>query len=258
MVIPLKTKKEIDLMREGGKLLAQVMAQLQERAIEGVSTKELDKLAEELILKYKAKPAFKNYQAKKEKGSFPFALCVSIDDVVVHGTPSDYVLRKGDVVGLDLGLEYKGYFADMATTLIVGEAISPEVARLVKTAKKALKIGIDEIKDGVIFEAVSRKIQNYIEGQGFSVITELCGHGIGKELHEDPTIPNYVDKKANSHLRIKEGMVFCLEPMIAAGRAQLEKSDDGFGYRTKDGSLTAHFEHTIALVNGRPQILTKL
>jgi len=256
-MIPIKTKKEIDLMREGGKLLAQVMAQLQEKAVEGVSTKGLNELAEALIFNYKAKPAFKNYQAKKEKNSFPFALCVSVDDIVVHGTPSDYVLRKGDVVGLDLGIEYKGYFTDMAVTLIVGEAGSPEVTRLVKTAKKALKIGIEEVKDGVIFEVVSRKIQNYIEGQGFSVITELCGHGIGKQLHEDPSIPNYVDKKANSHLRIKEGMVFCLEPMIAAGRAQLEKSDDGFGYKTKDGSLTAHFEHTIALVNGKPQVLTK-
>ncbi|MCG2690078.1 type I methionyl aminopeptidase [Candidatus Parcubacteria bacterium] len=258
MIIPLKTKKEIDLMREGGKLLAQIMAQLQEKAIEGVSTKDLNEIAEALIFDYNAKPAFKNYQAKKEKNLFPFALCVSVDDVVVHGAPSNYVLRKGDIVGLDLGLEYKGYFTDMAITLIVGEANSPEAVKLVKTAKKALKIGIDEVKEGVIFEAVSRKIQNYVEGQGFSVITELCGHGIDKQLHEDPSIPNYVDKKANSHLRIKEGMVFCLEPMISAGRAQLEKSDDGFGYRTKDGSLTAHFEHTIAVVNGKPQVLTKL
>ncbi|MDP2950766.1 MAG: type I methionyl aminopeptidase [bacterium] len=256
-MIPIKTKQEIEIMRQGGKLLAQIMAQLQEKAIEGVSTKDLNELAEALILRFKAKPAFKNYQAKKEKDAFPFALCVSIDDTVVHGAPSSYVLRKGDVVGLDLGIEYRGYFTDMAITLIVGEANSPEAVRLVKVAKKALKIGIDEVKEGVIFEAVSRKIQNYVEGQGFSVITELCGHGIGKELHEDPSIPNYVDKKANSHLRIKEGMVFCLEPMISAGRVQLEKSDDGFGYRTKDSSLTAHFEHTIAVLNGRPQVLTK-
>ena len=245
-MIKIKTKKQIDIMRQGGRILAEIMKELEKRVEIGVKTKELDRVAQALILKYGVEPGFKGYHG------FPAALCVSINSMVVHAVPNNYALQDGDIVSLDLGLLYKGYYADMAVTIPVGN-VDFETLRLIKVTKKALKLGINKAKIGNTFGDIGNTIQRFVEDQGFNVVRELCGHGIGTELHEDPQILNY--SKRHKGDEIKQGMVFCIEPMVTIGDWKLKKADDGFGYETKDGSLSAHFEHTIAVTN-RTQVLT--
>ncbi len=247
-MIEIKSKKEIEIMKEGGKILAGIMEDLKKRVKPGITTKELDRVAETLVLKFGVKPVFKGYE------DFPAALCTSINQVVVHAVPSDYKLKKGDILSLDLGIKYKDFFSDMAITVPVGE-INPEVLRLIKTTKKALKLGIKKSRIGNTFGDIGNTIQRYVEYQGFNVVRELCGHGIGRELHQDPKIPNYGKRRKGPE--IAEGMVFCLEPMVTMGDYNLKKSVDGFGYETKDGSLSAHFEQTVAVTKTGPLVLTK-
>ena len=236
-------------MEEGGKMLASIMKELERLVGPGIATKELDGLAENLVFKYKAKPSFRGYQG------FPACLCVSINEEIVHGLPSERTLKEGDIVSLDLGLLYKGYHADMAVTLPVGK-IDPEASRLLRITKKALKRGIKKTRLGNTFGDISNTIQRCAESQGFGVVRELCGHGIGKELHEEPQILNYGKRKKGPE--IKEGMVFCLEPMLTAGDWKMKKTADGFGFATIDGSLSAHFEHTVAVTKSGVKILTLL
>lgn len=254
-MIPLKSKKEIEIMAEGGKILAKIMKVLEKKIRPGKKTIELERLARELILKSKAKPAFLGYKTEKEEKPYPFCLCTSVNEEIVHVPPSERELKEGDVLKLDLGILWKGYYLDMAKTLPVGK-ISFEAQRLIKVTKKALKLAIKKAIPGNYFGDISNTIQRYVESQGFNVIRELCGHGIGKKLHEEPQILNYGKRKTGE--KIKEGMVFCLEPMVSAGDWKLKKTKDGFGYQTVDGSLTCHFEHTIAVTKKGPQILTKL
>ena len=256
-MIPIKSKQDINIIREGSRILAQIMNELKGKVALGITTNDLNRAAEALVFKYKAEPVFKGYQG------FPATLCTSLNSVVVHQVPSDYKLKVGDILSLDMGIKYKGFCSDMAITIIVDGAklrqstdFDFEAVRMVKAASKALKLGIKKAKVGNTFGDVGNTIQRHIEGQGFGVVRELCGHGIGRELHEEPQIPNY--GKRNSGKEIKEGMVFCLEPMLTMAKSKLRKSTDGFGWETKDGSLSAHFEHTIAIVNGKPQVLTKL
>src|SRR3989344_3159935 len=227
----IKSQKEIEAMREGGKMLAEVLGEIAKMAKIGVTTLELDRAAEALILAYGAKPAFKGYEG------FPYSLCASVNDVVVHGFPSSYVLKEGDVVGLDLGVLYKGYNTDMAVTVGIGD-ISYEAKRLLDVTKKSLRLGIKKVRAGVTTGDVGNTIQRYIEDQGFGVVRELCGHGIGKKIHEDPQIPNYGLRHKGTEL--KEGMVICIEPMVTVGDWHLKKAKDGYGFATKDGSLAAH------------------
>jgi methionyl aminopeptidase len=248
-MIFIKTQKEIQIMREGGKILAQIMRDLKERVKPGISTKELEKRAKALILKYRVKPAFKDYQG------FPALLCTSINEEVVHGVPSERKLKEGDIISLDLGISYKGFFVDMAITLPVGQVL-PEVQRLIRVTKKALKRAIRKVRLGNTIGDIGNSIQRYVERQGFSVIKELCGHGIGKELHEEPQIFN--EGKRHKGPKLREGMVFCIEPMVAMGRGDIEKLKDGYGFKTKDNSLSAHFEHTVAMTRKGCQILTEL
>ena len=248
-MIPIKEKKEIRIMRENGKILVQIMGELEKKVSPGITTKELDRLAKSLIFKYGGKPSFKGY------GNYPAALCTSINEQIVHSIPSERKLKEGDIISLDLGFFNKGFHVDMAITLPVGN-IEPEVNRLLKATKKALKRGIKKAKVGNTFGDISNTIQRHIEGQGFSVVRELCGHGIGRKLHEDPQILNYGKRHAGSE--IKEGMCFCLEPMLTMGEGEIQKSADGFGFETKDGSLSAHFEHTMAITKRGAEILTKL
>jgi len=235
-------------MAEGGRILAEALNAVKRMARPGISTLELDRAAEEFILRRGAKPAFKGYE------NFPYSLCVSVNEVIVHGLPSNYVLKNGDLVGLDLGVLYKGYNTDMALTVAVGE-VSFEAKRLLNVTQKALRLGIKKACSGNTTGDIGNVIQRYIEGQGFSIIRDLCGHGIGKDIHEDPQIPNYGQRRKGTEL--KEGMVICIEPMVTMGDWRLEKSRDGYGYRAKDGSMTAHFEHTVAIVNGNPVVLTR-
>jgi methionyl aminopeptidase len=247
-MISIKTPEGIKIMSEGGKILAKIMKELGKMVRPGITTKELDRAAEALILKYGAKPSFKGHLG------FPACLCASVNEEIVHGIPSDRILKEGDIISLDLGILFEGFHTDMASTFSVGK-ISSEAKRLVKVTKKALEIGIKKTKPGVNINDIGEAIEKYIENEGFGVVRELCGHGIGRELHEDPQIPNYKDKGRGEIL--KEGMVICLEPMATAGDWRIKKAKDGYGFQTKDGSLSAHFEHTIAVIK-RAKVLTKL
>ena len=249
MTIGLKTKKEIEIMAEGAKILANILKELAEQVRPGISTKELDRVAETLIFKSGGICSFKGYDG------FPSCLCSSVNEEIVHSIPSGLILKEGDIISLDLGILYKGYHADMATTLPVGE-INSKSAELIKVTKEALDRGIKEVKPGKTFGDIGRAIQQYVESRGFNVVRDLCGHGIGKELHEEPQILNY--GKPNTGPEIKEGMVFCLEPMVTAGSWKIKKSKDGYGFQTKDGSLSAHFEHTLAVTKNGAKILTML
>ena len=248
-MISIKSKEEIKLMAESGKILAKIMKELKEKVKPGITTKELDRAAEALILKSGGEPNFKGYEG------FPATLCTSINEEIVHVVPSERKLKEGDIISLDIGMKYRGFHSDMAITVPVGKA-RPEIQRLIRVTKKALKRGIKKAKVGNTFGDVGNTIQRYVEGQGFNVVRELSGHGIGRELHEDPKIPNYGKRKTGSE--IKTSMVFCLEPMVTVGDWKIKKAKDGFGYETVDGSLSAHFEHTIAIIKNGPQILTNL
>lgn len=244
----LKTSKEIKTMREGGETLARILKEVSLKIQPGVTTKELDTLAETSILESGAKLAFKGYE------DFPGTICTSVNDEVVHSIPGERILKEGDIVTLDMGLIWKGYYLDMARTFPVG-TVSLEAARLIRIAKKALKLGVNKAKIGNTVGDIGNTIQRFVEGQGYGVVRELCGHGIGKELHEDPKVLNYGKRKSGEEL--KEGMVICIEPMITVGDWKLEKAQDGHGYKTKDGSLSCHFEDTIAITSRGPLVLTE-
>jgi methionyl aminopeptidase len=246
-MISIKSKEEIRVMAAGAKILAKIMKELERGVKPGISTRELDRAAEALILKSGGKCSFRGYQ------DFPACLCTSINEEIVHALPSERILKEGDILSLDLGMEYRGFHSDMAITLPVGK-VNPEAQRLIRVTKKALKRGIKKIRPGNTIGDVSNTIQRYVEDQGFSVVRELCGHGIGKELHEDPQILNY--GRRHSGPEIKEGMVFCLEPMVTMGNWKLKKSEDGHGWETQDGSLSCHFEHEVLVTKNGAKILT--
>lgn len=246
-MIKLKTQKEIEVMVEGGKILAGIMKELGEMVKVGIKTSELNRVAETLILKSGGKASFKNYRG------YPTAICTSVNEEVVHAVPSERKLKEGDIISLDIGMEYKGFNADMARTFAVGK-IPSKTKKLVEVTKEALKIGIREVKIGNTLGDIGFAIQKYVESQGFGVVRELCGHGIGKEIHEDPQILNYGEK--GTGYKIKEGMVLCLEPMVTAGDWRLEKAKDGYGFKTKDNSLSCHFEDTVAVLKDGVKILT--
>jgi len=247
-MVNIKTEKEIQTIKEGGRILATVLKELEKMVKPGVTTLELDRAAEALIVSMGAKPAFKGYDG------FPYSLCASVNENIVHGYPSSYALKEGDIIGLDLGVLYKGFNTDMATTVAVGN-VSFEAKRLVDVAKKSLRLGIKKAKVGNTVGDIGNTVQRFVEDQGFGVVRELCGHGIGKELHEDPKIPNF--GKRQSGEKLVEGMVICIEPMVTMGDYTLRKSDDGYGYATRDNSLSAHFEHTIVITEKGPRILTE-
>ncbi len=248
-MIEIKTNQEIEIMAQGGKILALIMKELKRKVKPGITTKQLDKAAEGLVLKYGGQCSFKGYQG------FPFCLCTSINQEVVHALPSNRVLKEGEIISLDLGFFYKGFHTDMAISLAVGR-VSPEVQRLIRVTKKALKRGVKKIKPGNTLGDVGNTIQRYVESQGFNLVRDLCGHGIGREIHEEPQVLNY--GKRHSGLKIKEGMVLCLEPMVTEGDWKIKKIKDGFGYQTVDGSLSCHFEDTIAITKNGCQVLTNL
>lgn len=247
-MITIKTKEEIQIIREGGKILSNTLKELEKMAHIGVTTLELNRAAEALILSAGAKPAFKGYEG------FPYALCASVNENIVHGYPSNYALKNGDILKLDLGVLYKGFNTDSAITVAVGD-VSYEARRLINVTKKSLRLGIKKAKVGNTIGDIGNTIQRFVEDQGFSVVRDLCGHGIGKTVHEDPKIPNF--GKRGTGEKILEGMVICLEPMVTMGKYDLRKSDDGYGYATRDNSLTAHFEHTISITEKGAIILTE-
>jgi methionyl aminopeptidase len=267
-MIKIKNQQEIEIMREGGKLLAGILERLKEEAKPGVTTNELNKLAESLVFQYGGECSFKGYNVPDDANPnrvYPSCLCTSINDVIVHAIPSDRALAEGDILSIDIGMKYKGFHNDMATTVAIGE-IKPKTKKLLEVTQTALEIGIEKIKPGNKIGDISRAVQKYIEGQGFGVVRELCGHGIGKDVHEDPEILNSVtpDKEMvdkvgytdDGQVVIKEGMVLCVEPMVTVGDWHIKVARDTFGFATKDGSLSAHFEHTIAVTKDGHLVLT--
>lgn len=256
-MISIKTPEEISVMAEGGKKLAGVMEQLISLVKPGIATKELDRVAGALILDSGAKIAFQGYDG------FPGAICTSVNEEVVHSVPSSRVLQKGDIITLDIGLiwpaspklqrDEQGWFLDMARTIPVGK-IDGKRKRLLSVTQQALEIGTAQAKVGNRVGDISHAIQQFVEAKGYNVVRELCGHGIGKELHEDPKVLNYGDRDTGSAL--KEGMVICIEPMITVGDWKLKRSKDGHGFETKDGLLSCHFEDTIAITSRGPLALT--
>ena len=247
-MIIIKTPKEIEIMQEGGKILAEILSQVSQAVKPGITTNQLNKLAEELILKYKARPSFKGFQG------YPASLCASIDEEVVHALPGQRKLKEGNIIGLDLGIFFKGYCTDAAVTVAVGK-IKPEVTRLLQITKKALEIGLNQIKPGHHISDIGSAIQKYVEKEGFNVVRQLVGHGVGKKVHEDPQIPNF--GQPGKGPEIKERMTLAIEPMVTIGRPEVEESKDGYGFVTKDKSYSAHFEHTVAVTKGGYLVLTK-
>lgn len=252
-MIIIKTLDEIKIMREGGKVLANIIKQVSDAVRPGIATKCLDELCEELILKYGAKSAFKNYKAEGFSRAYPSSLCVSVNEEIVHAVPSDRILKQGDIVSLDCGIWYSGLCVDMAVTVPVGK-IAPEAGRLIRITKKAFKRGLKKIRPGNTIGDIGNTIQRYVEDQGFNVIRDLVGHGVGKKLHEDPEIPNF--GKRHHGLILKPGMTLAIEPMVVMGGWQVKTGKDGFGIKTLDNSLSAHFEHTVAVTENGCEVLT--
>ena len=248
-MIIIKSKKEIELMREAGKIVADTHELLKEAITPGISTLELDKIAEENIRKYNAIPSFKGY------GGFPGTICASINEQVVHGIPGNQIVKEGDILSIDIGAYYKGYHADAAKTHGVG-IISEENRKLIEVTKESFYEGIKFAKLGSRLSDISHAIQAHVEKHGFSVVRDLVGHGVGTELHEDPQVPNYGPPGKGP--KLKEGMVIAIEPMINAGRYHVKTLLDGWTIVTIDGKNSAHYEHTIAITEDEPLILTKL
>lgn len=248
-MISIKTQEEIEIMAEGGKILASALKELKAKVKPGVTTKELDEFAENYILSCSAKPAFKGY------AGFPNALCASVNEVIVHGVPNNYVLKEGDIVKLDLGVLHKGFNTDSAITVLVGQT-SFEKQRLLKATQKALRLGIKKVRPGNTTGDIGNTIERFATDQNFGIVRELTGHGIGKKVHEEPEVLNY--GKRGTGVKLVEGMVICIEPMLTLGDYKIKKANDGFGYSTKDGSVSAHFEHTIAITKNGARILTEI
>jgi len=247
-VIELKSVREIGLMRRAGHILSEVVDRLRTNVKPGVSTLEIDDDVERFIRSRGARPAFKGYRG------FPATVCVSINEEVVHGIPSaQRRVKEGDIVGLDLGCIVEGYYADCAITVPVGE-VPPRVQQLVDVTRESLQAGIAECRPGRRLSDVSHAIQTHVEGHGFSVVRAFVGHGIGRALHEEPQVPNFGDPGRGPQLR--PGMVLALEPMVTMGSWEVRILDDGWTAVTRDGSLAAHFEHTIAVTETGPEVLT--
>ena len=251
----LKNIEDINKLREGGKILASVLYEAAKKSVPGMKTTELDKLAEKIIREAGGRPSFKNYKTQDDKIPYPASLCVSINEEVVHGVPGERVLKDGDIVSLDLGMEYKGFFTDMAITVPVGEA-SEQAKKLIKTTQEALNLGIMAVKNGAFTGDIGYAIQSFAEKNGFNVVRKLVGHGLGRKVHEPPEVPNFGVKGKGEILR--EGEVIAIEPMITAGRHDIYLDKDLWTWKTKDGSLSAHFEHTIIVTKTGAEIITKI
>jgi methionyl aminopeptidase len=239
-------------MREAGRIVAEVLARIRETVSPGITTAELERIADEIIVqKYDAIPSFKGYRG------FPGMVCASVNEEIVHGIPGRRVLNEGDIVSVDVGVIYKGYHGDAAITVAVGE-IGAESQRLMDVTTQALQIGVAAAVPGNWTTDISKAIQEYVEGQGLSVVREYTGHGIGRQMHEDPQIPNYYDPRVGGRVRLRPGMTFALEPMVNVGDWRTQVLDDKWTVVTADGKRSAHFEHTVAVTKNGPEILTRL
>jgi len=258
-MINIKSKREIECMREAGRIVAEALQLVADSLKAGLTTRELDKAVERLILERGGDPIFKG-QPHPRYGrmlAFPASICASINEEVVHGIPNDRVLKEGDVLSVDVGVRIKGYIADGAATFGVGR-ISKDAARLIAVCKESLMRGIGAARSGARVSDIGRAIQTYVEGEGFSVVRDYTGHGVGRSLWEDPRIPNFVDESMRIDDILRPGMTIAIEPMINAGGWRTREGRNKWTVLTADGSLSAHFEHTIAITEGEADILTVL
>jgi len=268
MPIYIKSKKEINIMREGGRILATVLERLKKEVRPGMTTEKLERLACDLITQAGGRPAFKGYQPSLSAAAFPTALCLSVNSEVVHAPalPSRE-LKEGDIVGIDIGMEYpimangqpvRGMYTDMAATMPVGR-VSRQVEKLISVTEQALELAIAVAQPGKKLSDIGRAIQDYVEDNGFSVVRDLVGHGVGRKVHEDPQVPNfYIRSKNFKDLVLRSGLTIAIEPMVNIGKSDIMTGHDGFSIVTVDGSLSAHFEHTIAILEDGNEVLTAL
>lgn len=255
MAVIIKTKEEIEILREGGKRLASILAKVAKMVAPGVTTKELDEYAYKLIKDGGDGPAFLNYKPEGQSRAYPASLCVSVNNEIVHGIPNaNKVLKEGDIVSLDLGIKHNGLFTDHAVTVAVGN-ITKASQQLLHITKEALAVGIAEAKAGNTVGDIGYAIEKFVGGH-YGIVRELSGHGVGIKIHEDPYIPNY--GKAGKGQKLIPGMVIAIEPMLNIGRAGIVSMSDGYTIKTADGSRSAHFEHTILVTDGEPEILTMI
>ncbi len=252
-MIELKSQAEIGKMRSSGKIVAEILASLVELVRPGVTTAYLDREAERMIAKLGAEPAFKNYRVGT--AVFPAVLCASINEEVVHGIPSDRRVRDGDMLSLDFGVKRDGFYGDAAVTVPVG-TVDEESIRLIRVTRVCLEVAVDQLREGKRLGDIGAVVQEHAESAGYSVVRDFVGHGIGRALHEDPQVPNF-GKIGRGH-RMKPGMVLAVEPMVNMGAAGVRIQEDGWTAVTADGRRSAHFEHTIAITDDGPEILTAL
>jgi methionyl aminopeptidase len=257
MAVKIKTKEDIQILREGGKRHAFILNEVAKAVAPGVSTKDLDDMAARLIAEGGDTAAFLGYKPYGAKRPYPASLCVSVNDAVVHGIPNEipYILKEGDIVSLDLGLAHKGMITDMAVTIPVGK-IDSEAKELLKATKQALDIAIQNAKPGNTTGHIGEAVESFIKPKGFGIVEELAGHGVGYSVHEDPYVPNY--GKAGEGEPLVPGMVVALEPIINEGTRKIKLDKDGYTYRTADGKRSAHFEHTVLITERGSEVLTAI
>ena len=248
----IKAPREIEIMKESCKIVAEILRLLKGMIRPDITTKELDQFAEEFIRSQGAEPAFKGYGSDK-KNLFPATLCISIDDEVVHGIPSNRKLQEGEIIAIDVGVKKKNYYGDGAWTYAVGK-ISDDKAKLLRATEQALEVGIKQARAGNHVHDISAAVQSFVEKQGFSVVRDLVGHGVGQKLHEEPAIPNFGEPRTGPLLQ--KGMTLAIEPMVNFGTYRVRVDSDGWTVRTADGLPSAHFEHTVLVTDNNPEILT--
>ncbi|HEY0555950.1 MAG TPA: type I methionyl aminopeptidase [Thermoanaerobaculia bacterium] len=246
MAVVLKTPGEIELMDRANRIVHQVLEAVGQRMVAGVKTRELDRLAEQVIRAAGGVPAFLHYRG------YPATLCISVNDVIVHGIPGEVPLQEGDIVGIDCGVFYKGYCGDAARTFAVGR-IDPAAERLLRVTEEALHLGVAQVRPGGRVQDIGWAVQQHAESHGYSVVREFTGHGVGTSLHEDPQVPNF--GVAGKGPKLKPGMVLAIEPMVNAGACGIRMDPDGWTARTEDGSLSAHFEFSVAVTPAGAQVL---
>ncbi|MGB7759865.1 MAG: type I methionyl aminopeptidase [Bryobacteraceae bacterium] len=251
-----KTAAELEKMRQAGLLVWRILQKMKEMAVPGVTTLDLETVAEKMIADAGAKPAFKGYYVPAAGEAFQFVLCTSVNSEIVHGMPNaKRVLKPGDIVSIDTGVKLDGYYGDSAITVPIGE-VSEQTKKLLRVTQESLELAIEQVRAGNRLFDVCGTVQRHVESNGFSVVREYVGHGIGTQLHEEPQVPNYVDRK-NENPRLKEGMVLAVEPMVNAGRREAKVLKDRWTAVTSDGSNSAHFEHCIAVTENGPWVLTR-
>ena len=251
-----KSMAELEKMRASGMLVWKILDTLKKMVKEGVTTLELEAVAEKMMAEAGARPAFKGYSTPAAGTKFPFVLCTSVNDEIVHGMPSQKrVLKSGDIVSIDTGVQLNGYYGDSAITVGIGE-ISEEAKRLLEVTRESLELAIEKARPGNRLFDICGTVERHVTANGFSVVREFVGHGIGTQMHEEPQIPNYVDRK-NENPRLKEGMVLAIEPMVNAGTPNSRVRADRWTAVTEDGKYSAHFEHTVAVTANGPWVLTR-